>query len=605
MAIFAEFEVIDGLIIQSLIKSNTYTETYRVVDENENPYFLKVFIPQKMPSRLINDSTGWVHEIEYSQNISHRNIISHISHGKISREDGIYQYYVTNYFNGRILADVISTNGKLSEEDALKIFDGILSGLNYLHTSTPALCHNDLDPSNILVADAPDYHPMIIDLGHLSTRCSGIAEFDTSDLDLLYHAQETRISIFDELGDVFSACATLYTMLTGSAPWKIDTPAEGSFKERFSELAQYRKANPIDFKALNVSDKVRYILAKGLELKALNRFQSIKEVIDALHNDATGEEPKREEESTTSKFSDGEKSGSSSNDDPNPVNFEIKRGGGNGFKDIAGMAELKDYLYKHVIFVIKDKEIAEKYRITPPNGMLLYGPPGCGKTFFAEKFAEETGFNFLLIKASDVGSSYVHGSQEKISKLFKLAEKNAPIVLCFDEFDALVPDRSTFGIQSQAGEVNEFLSQMNNCAKRGIFIVATSNRPDKIDPAVLRTGRIDKNVYVPLPDYEARKEMFSLYLAKRPTTDDINIEELAANTEGYIASDIAFIVNDAAMTAAYTRELITHDLLSTSLRNIRPSLRKESIDYYDCIRDTMEMTNRSNNVRATVGFNLN
>jgi transitional endoplasmic reticulum ATPase len=264
------------------------------------------------------------------------------------------------------------------------------------------------------------------------------------------------------------------------------------------------------------------------------------------------------------------------------------------------MHELKEYLYKQVIFVLKDKELAEQYRLTPPNGMLLYGPPGCGKTFFAEKFAEETGFNFILIKASDLGSSFVHGSQEKISKLFKIAEQNAPIVLCFDEFDALVPDRSTFGIQSQAGEVNEFLSQMNNCAKKGIFIVATSNRPDKIDPAVLRTGRIDKNVYVPLPDREARREMFSLYLSKRPVEDGIDIDLLADRTEGYIASDIAFIVNDAAMTAAYTRVKISQQLLETSLDNIRPSLRSEVLSSYAQIRDRMEDKNRTNNVRAIV-----
>ena len=219
---------------------------------------------------------------------------------------------------------------------------------------------------------------------------------------------------------------------------------------------------------------------------------------------------------------------------------------------------------------------------------------------FAEKFAEETNFNFLLIKASDLGSSYVHGSQEKISKLFKLAEKNAPIVLCFDEFDALVPDRSAFGVQYQAGEVNEFLSQMNNCSKKGIFIVATSNRPDKIDPAVLRTGRIDKMVYVPLPDKKARKEMFGLYLSNRPVNENIDIDFLAEQTEGYIASDIAFIVNDAAMTAAYSRELITNDLLITSLKNIRPSLRKEALESYGQIRDRMEDCNRANNIRVLV-----
>lgn len=267
---------------------------------------------------------------------------------------------------------------------------------------------------------------------------------------------------------------------------------------------------------------------------------------------------------------------------PNYAEFSIKKGTGKGFEDIAGMSELKDSLNKQVVFVIKNKDIAREYKITPPNGMLLYGPPGCGKTFFAEKFAEETGFSYLLIKSSDLASSYVHGSQEKIRQLFDQAEKNAPIVVCFDEFDALVPDRSWNNVSSE--EVNEFLSQMNNCAKRGIFVVATSNRPDKIDPAVLRTGRIDRMVYVPLPDYDARKEMFSIYLKDRPVEDGINVDELAKQTDGYIASDIAYIVNDSAMVAAYTRKKISNDLLLTSISNTHPSIRSESIRQYDEIK---------------------
>ena len=115
--------------------------------------------------------------------------------------------------------------------------------------------------------------------------------------------------------------------------------------------------------------------------------------------------------------------------------------------------------------------------------------------------------NFLMVKTSDLASIYIHGSQEKIGSLFKQAQEKAPSVLCFDEFDALVPNRSNIDNTSMSGEVNEFLSQLNNCSKKGIFVIATSNRPDKIDPAVLRTGRIDKQIYVPLPDLDARKEM--------------------------------------------------------------------------------------------------
>ena len=124
--------------------------------------------------------------------------------------------------------------------------------------------------------------------------------------------------------------------------------------------------------------------------------------------------------------------------------------------------------------------------------------------------------------------------------------------------------------------------------------MATSNRPDKIDPAVLRTGRVDKSVYVPLPDRQARHEMFELYLKNRPSEDDINIDKLADLTEGYIASDIAYIVNDAAMVAAFDRKKISHALLEESVKNTHPSVRPESLKVYEDIRRKMESTEKNN-----------
>ena len=282
------------------------------------------------------------------------------------------------------------------------------------------------------------------------------------------------------------------------------------------------------------------------------------------------------------------------------ADVQIKRGGGNGFADIAGMEDLKEMLLKRVILILKDKERAEKYRLTPPNGMLLYGPPGCGKSFFAEKFAEETGFNFILVKASDLGSIYIHGSQGKIADLFKKAEENAPTVLCFDEFDAFVPSRSGDVGPNQAGEVNEFLSQLNNCSKRGIFVIATSNRPDKVDPAVLRTGRIDKQVYVPMPDKTARRLMFELYLKDRPC-GELNSEELAEKSDGYVASDIAYVVNEAATIAAFNRSDITQDLLVRTIEGIKPSINSDLIKEYEQMRQQMEGIIRSNAL-PRVGF---
>ncbi|WP_071134411.1 ATP-binding protein [Millionella massiliensis] len=234
------------------------------------------------------------------------------------------------------------------------------------------------------------------------------------------------------------------------------------------------------------------------------------------------------------------------------------------------MDDIKAMLQQKVLFLLKNPEKVQKYKLTLPNGMLLYGPPGCGKTFFAEKFAEEACLNYICVKGSDVGSSYIHGSQSKIAQLFEEAEQQAPSVICFDEFDAMVPKRTSAEASTLMNpEVNEFLSQMNNCSQRGIFVIGTTNQKDLIDPAVLRTGRLDIHIEVGAPDKATRKKMFDLYLKDRPCVE-VNTEELADKTDNYSSSDIAFIVNDAALVAAFKDSPIEQSMLLDSIKN-RPS----------------------------------
>lgn len=576
--------------IQSLIKANAYTETYRAEDEDHNPFFFKLFIVKQMPEKLINSETGKVFEIEYSKQLTHRNLISYVDSGMFEAEAGTCQYYLTNYFSGELLSERIQREGKLNAEEALAIFRQVLDGLSYMHDQSPSLSHNDITPRNIMLSATTGGTPEIIDLGHVSKPCNGRTAFDTSDLSLDYSANETFAGTYDSQSDIFSATAVLYTMLTGSKPWEMEFQENMNRARRVMLLKDYRKEHHLDIDSLNVDERTKVVLMRGMALNYNDRYKSIAQLLGDLNGEQT---PRRPEEKSEGSVSSKTESHQHEVESPNKTDFEIRRGTGNGFKDIAGMQELKTYLTERVIFVIKDRERAEKYRLTPPNGMLLYGPPGCGKTFVAEKFAEETGFNFALVKSSDLASSYVHGSQEKIAQLFKQAAEKAPVVLCFDEFDALVPDRSNPGSQYVTSEVNEFLSQLNNCSQRGIFVVATSNRPDKIDPAVLRTGRIDKQVYVPLPDKEARREMFLIHLQGRPSLE-IDAERLAELSDGYIASDIAYVVNDAAMTAAFTDQPISQEILETAIANTHPSLRKETLRTFDDIRNRMEGVERSN-----------
>lgn len=262
-----------------------------------------------------------------------------------------------------------------------------------------------------------------------------------------------------------------------------------------------------------------------------------------------------------------------------------------GFADVAGFDELKHRLSDEVIWPLKNKAKAAKYRITPPNGMLLYGPAGCGKTFFAQKFAEETGFSFKLILPSDIGGMIIHETQKKVAELFEEAQREAPCIICFDEIDAMVPRRtSTPGLEYQNTEVNEFLAQMNNCGEKGIFIIGTTNNKDLIDPAALRTGRLDYHVEIPKPDRIQRLELFRVCLQNRPMESDIDFESLAMSTDGFTASDVAFVVNKAALTAAKGNLLISTDIVSRCISDFQKGRinatdvtdKEDKSEYVDC-----------------------
>ena len=596
MSIFSAGNKINNYTVQHLIKQNEYTETYKVVNENGNPYFLKVYVMKRTPEKLIDKTTKEVLEIALLKKIQHRNVVSYITHGTYNSSVGECQYVITTYFTGEILVDKIVREGVFSQEKAMDIFSGILEGLKALHEIN--ICHNDITPANIMLSESMNGTPEIIDMGHAARACKGTIPFDTADLDPLYCASANSAGVFDERTDLFSATAVLYTMLTGKTPWEMSFTTGMPFAQKMLKLKRHRLDNPVELSGLPVDDTLRHVIQKGLSPSIMDGYKSVNEMQAELRGEKV--------DSSSSPSHGGSNQSSASdqqqNEDLTALDIEVKKGTGRGFEDIAGMQELKDLLQKTVIFVLQNKELAEEYKLTPPNGMLLYGPPGCGKTFFAEKFADQTGFSFILVKSSDLASVYVHGSQEKIGKLFKAAEANAPTVLCFDEFDAFVPNRSAPGSSYVSGEVNEFLSQLNNCSKRGIFVVGTTNRPDMIDPAVLRTGRLDKHIYVPMPDHDARKEMFAIYLKGRPYEQDaMDFDHLADLTEGYIASDIAFIVNDTAMTAAFTRAKISQAMLEEAIRNNKPSVTPEALRNYDLIRDQMEGIERRNAL-PPIGF---
>ena len=585
-----------------LIKENPYAESYRVEDESGNPYFMKVYRLKNTPDKLIQN--GEVAEIAACRQLQHKNIVSYIDDGVYNDEAGECRYLVATYFSGELLSEMLQRKkkNKLEKKTAVKIFIDMLQGLRYLHERPGVLLHNDINPTNVMLSSKTRGTAELIDLGHVSPCFMGNAPFDTADLDPRYASGQSFLGKYDERNDIFAATGVFYTMLTGKVPWDVEFTPQMSRKEKI-RLVQKARSEQGEINVDDIRDeKLQAIVACGLSLSYVERYECVDEILNDLLVDDDSDMAeeirsrlaRREQEAASSEREEsGSRSDRTQAATETSADVEIKRGGGNGFADIAGMDDLKEMLRKRVIMILQNKELADQYKLTPPNGMLLYGPPGCGKSFFAEKFAEETGFNFIMVKASDLGSIYIHGSQGKIADLFKKAEENAPTVLCFDEFDAFVPSRSGDLGSNQAGEVNEFLSQLNNCSKRGIFVIATSNRPDKVDPAVLRTGRIDKQVYVPMPDLTARRLMFELYLKDRPC-DKIDSNVLAEKADGYVASDIAYVVNEAATIAAFNRENITQELLLKTIDGIKPSIGKDLLKEYEEMRNKMEGISRTN-----------
>src|ERR1700744_2669760 len=171
---------------------------------------------------------------------------------------------------------------------------------------------------------------------------------------------------------------------------------------------------------------------------------------------------------------------------------------GQGLDKVAGMHALKKLLLDEVVEPVRHPEPYRQYGLSIPNGVLLYGPPGCGKTYIARHLAEELGHYFVEVIPSELASPFIHQSVIRIREMFDLAAEHAPAVVFIDEFEALVPARDDMGGDKKykSEEVNEFLAHLNKCSERNIFVIAATNQPEKIDAAVRRTGRLDKLIYV-------------------------------------------------------------------------------------------------------------
>ena len=577
-------DIIGSYKVQFFLKKGTYAENYRVKDKEGQLKFLKLFCLSKLHHSQFT-SEGEVLEIEIARQLKHPNVVSYVDSGSTLIELQKYAYLVLNFISGETLADKMAREGNLSVYEAKNYILDVLKGVAYLHSLPQPIIHNELTNLNVMLdLQSGVATPRIIDFGYARYLQQSHKEFTTEGLSPFYMANEVFNKIFSIQSDIFSVGALYYHLLNGLPPYFTEISDYRAGNTDIEEIILAEREKPLHFDE-EIDEQTRAIIQKALQPFPENRFQSAEEFIAVL----SGEKELLLETSipTTNK---------------KVILNEKKKG--KGFEAIAGMQALKELVQLDIIDALNDKERYAEYGLTIPNGMLLYGPPGCGKTFFAERMAEEIEANFFQVKPSDIQSKWVNASQENIKKLFEEARKNAPSIIFIDELDALVPSRDTANIsQMNANAVNEFLAQMNNCSEDGIFIIGATNRPTAIDPAILRSGRLDKHIYLPPPDFEAREKMFEIYLKKRPIELGLDYAAFASSTENFVSSDIKFICDEASRKALKLEVRISEIIVMEVIRSMKPSLSHTDLLTYEKIKNKMEGNERINTQETNkIGF---
>lgn len=560
--------------VRMRVGEGAFGEAYRVRHKHLGTQVLKLIKEEQADKMGVEEI---IQEAQVLSKITHPNVVRVFEANSFER-NGKHHYYLTMEFvSGESLSQYMNRVGVLNLDQAIQFQSDYLNGLNEAHRMRPPIIHRDINGDNILISHEDDGKRALLSDFGLAQIVDPTSSLGHSAGRMPYWGPECFHGNYFPESDVFSAGVVFYRMITGFYPWNYDfLNVQEDYDEMSSMVLSARKkkkTKPSDFCA-DLPTRIERVIDKALDEDFTVRYRNAHEFLEDLKGNSTLYAQKK------SKPDDGKSI------EQGTIPLRKKRSSG-GLCDIIGMTKLKETIEMDILGPLEDKAAYEQYGITAPNGMLLYGPPGCGKTFISKKLADEVESTFIEVKPSDLSSSYVHGGKGKIGDLFKRAIKDAPSIIFIDEIDAVLPARHDNLNHTYSTEVNEFLVHLNNCGERGLFVIGATNRPDKIDPAILRTGRIDKKVYCPPPDEESRQGMFRAFLKTRPIKEDIDYDKLAKRTECYVSSDIQFIVNEASKAALKSREKISMDHLIRSINSTKSSLTVEQIETYRSYGDSI------------------
>jgi transitional endoplasmic reticulum ATPase len=260
------------------------------------------------------------------------------------------------------------------------------------------------------------------------------------------------------------------------------------------------------------------------------------------------------------------------------------------FADVAGLEDVKQDIRVRMIYPFEHRDLAEKFGVRAGGGLLMYGPPGTGKTMLAKATAGEIDAAFFRVSPADILSKWVGEAEQNVKKLFDAATAEPRSIIFIDEIEALVPARRDEGSSVMQRVVPQILQGMEGFDKKAqspILFMGATNVPWQLDPAVLRPGRFDEKVYIPLPDMPGRKKMLELCLAHRPVDPSVNLDELAARLEGYSGADVKYICDRAAtipfLKSVATGEegLITREILDDAIHDTPSSVAPDALKRFE------------------------